>query len=364
MKLGILLESTELEPRVALIPEAIKQLRTLGIECVVQQGAGNRAGYGDEAFREAGAEIVQPEGEVLSQVNILVKVNCPSPEQINALQEKTILIAPLNEWKNTHEVALLRQRNIMSFALELIPRISRAQNMDILSSMASIAGYKAVLLAANFSGKFFPMMMTAAGTVAPSKVLVIGAGVAGLQAIATARRLGAIVEAFDVRPAVKEEVMSLGAKFIDIDLGETDTQTSGGYAKELSDNAKQRQQAALAKHIAGADTVISTAAIPGKAAPRIISTVMVESMKSGAVIIDLAAETGGNCELTQCGEIVKTANGITIIGPANLAATVPVHASAMFSKNVLNFIKLFIVKGEFTLNFEDEILAATCVTGR
>ncbi|MBI3259954.1 MAG: Re/Si-specific NAD(P)(+) transhydrogenase subunit alpha [Ignavibacteriae bacterium] len=364
MKLGILLESSELEPRVALIPEAIKQLRTLGIECLIEQGAGNRAGYSDDAFSEAGGEIMPSAADILSQVNILVKVNCPSIDQINALQEKTILIAPLNEWKNAQEVALLRERNIMSFALELIPRISRAQNMDILSSMASIAGYKAVLLAANFSGKFFPMMMTAAGTVAPSKVLVIGAGVAGLQAIATARRLGAIVEAFDVRPAVKEEVQSLGAKFIDIDLGETDTQTSGGYAKELSDNARQRQQAALAKHIAMADTVISTAAIPGKTAPRIITDAMVQSMKSGAVIIDLAAETGGNCELTKCGEIFRSNNGVLIVGPANLAATVPIHASAMFSKNVLNFIKLFIVKGEFTLNFEDEILAATCVTGR
>jgi NAD(P) transhydrogenase subunit alpha len=364
MKLGILLETSELEPRVALIPEAIKQICALGIECVIEQGAGNRAGYSDAAFGEAGAIIAHSAVDILSQIDILVKVNCPSLEQINLMKKQSIVIAPLNEWKNSQEVQLLRSRNIISFALERIPRISRAQNMDILSSMASVAGYKAVLLAANFSGKFFPMMMTAAGTVAPSKVLVIGAGVAGLQAIATARRLGAIVEAFDVRPAVKEEVQSLGAKFIDIDLGETDTQTSGGYAKELSDSAKQRQQQALAKHIAGADAVISTAAIPGKPAPKIITVAMVESMKSGAVIMDLAAETGGNCELTQCGEIVKTMNGVTIIGPANLAATVPVHASAMFSKNVLNFLKLFIVKGVFTLNYEDEILSATCTSGR
>ncbi|MBS1537735.1 MAG: Re/Si-specific NAD(P)(+) transhydrogenase subunit alpha [Bacteroidetes bacterium] len=364
MKLGILLESSELEPRVALVPESIKQLCALGFGCIIEQGAGNRAGYLDTAFLEAGAEIAPSASDVLSQIDILVKVNCPSLEQINALKDHAIVIAPLNEWKNSQEIQHLRSRNIMSFALELIPRISRAQNMDILSSMASVAGYKAVLLAANFSGKFFPMMMTAAGTIAPSKVLIIGAGVAGLQAIATARRLGAIVEAFDVRPAVKEEVQSLGAKFIDIDLGETDTQTSGGYAKELSDTAKQRQQQALAKHIAAADTVISTAAIPGKPAPKIISAEMVGSMKAGAVIVDLAAETGGNCELTQCGEIVKTMNGVTIIGPANLAATVPVHASAMFSKNVLNFLKLFMVKDAFTLNFEDEILSATCISGR
>ncbi len=360
MKLGILRETADNEPRVALVPEVIKQICALGIECIAEQNAGQRAGYSDQSYRDAGASISP---NVLAEADIIVKVNCPDEQQIAAMKSGSILIAPINGWKNAKEVELLNSRGIKTFALELIPRISRAQNMDILSSMASVAGYKAVLIAANSSAKFFPMMMTAAGTVAPSKVLVIGAGVAGLQAIATARRLGAIVEAFDVRPAVKEEVQSLGAKFIDIDLGETDTQTAGGYAKELSADARQRQQNALAKHIAMADAVISTAAIPGKAAPRIITPAMVESMKSGSVIVDLAAETGGNCELTRAGE-VQNINGVTIIGPVNLAAQLTVHASAMFSKNVLNFLKLFVKKEGFVLHFDDEILVATCVAGR
>ena len=299
--------------------------------------------------------------DVCSAVDIVCKVQAPTVAECAMLKNDSALICNLNAWKNADVVAALKAKNIKAFALELIPRISRAQSMDILSSMASVAGYKAVLMAAAHSGRFFPMLVTAAGTLAPTKCLVIGAGVAGLQAIATARRLGAIVEAFDVRPAVKEQVQSLGAKFIDIDLGESDTETSGGYAKELSEDAKRRQQEGLAKHIAQSDVVISTAAIPGKPAPKIITDDMLKSMKNGSIIVDLAAETGGNTFQTKAGETVVTAEGVHIIGPVNLPASMPFHASQMYAKNLVNMMMLFVRKEGIQVHLEDEILSACCV---
>lgn len=358
MILGVVKESFPGERRVALVPDVVKTLVPKGFSVIVESNAGIASGCTDAHYVSAGAEIVGSSTEVLAKADILLSVQCPSMEIAGSLRSGTTVIAPMYGHRNTEVVAALKAKNVTSHALELIPRISRAQSMDILSSMASVAGYKAVLIAAVESGKFFPMLVTAAGTIAPTKALIIGAGVAGLQAIASAKRIGAVVESFDVRPAVKEQILSLGAKFIDIDLGDESTETSGGYAKELSENAKRIQQEVLAKHVALSDVVISTAAIPGKPAPRIITTAMVNSMKPGSVIVDLAAETGGNCELTKAGEAVVH-NDVTIIGPINIAATLPIHASQMFAKNLSNFLQLFVTKDGINLNVEDEIIVAT-----
>ncbi len=361
MNIGVLKETQENEQRVALTPDAVKQLKAKGFSIVIQQGAGLPASYEDSAYEAQGATIVASAKDVAAQSDIICKVQAPSLEEVALLKDGSALIATLNAWKNADVIAALKAKNIRAFALELIPRISRAQSMDILSSMASVAGYKAVLLAAAASGRFFPMLVTAAGTLAPTKCLVIGAGVAGLQAIATARRLGAIVEAFDVRPAVKEQVMSLGAKFVDIDLGEQDMETSGGYAKELSAEAKRRQQEGLAKHVAQSDVIITTAAIPGKAAPKTIADDMIAQMKHGSIIVDLAAETGGNTNQTKAGETVVTANGVHIIGPVNLSSSMPFHASQMYAKNLVNLMLLFVRKDGISVHLDDEILSACCV---
>lgn len=344
------------EERVALVPDAAKRLQKQGVEVSLEAGAASGIGFADDAYSEV--EIVADRGTLLGKADITLTVNPATPEQIAQLKEGSVLIGYQNPHADFERFAQLRDRRISAFSMELIPRISRAQSMDALSSQASIAGYKAVLLAATLLGKFFPMLTTAAGTVRPSKVLVIGAGVAGLQAIATARRLGAIVEGYDVRPAVKEQVESLGAKFVDIQIK---AEGSGGYARELTEEETRQQQEILARHVAAADVIVSTAAIPGRPAPRIISTAMVEGMKGGSVIVDLAAESGGNCELTRAGETV-THQGVKVHGPVNVPSTVGNHASELYSKNLLSLLDLLIKDGEIRIDLEDEIIKDSLIT--
>lgn len=349
-------ETRQGEQRVALVPDIAKRLNNEAIQVNLESGAGELAGYPDSSYEDT--QIVSSSAELLSKADICLTVNPISNEQVDQLKEGSILIGYLNPHSDLERFNKLKQKNISAFSVELIPRISRAQAMDALSSQASIAGYKAVLIASNLLGKFFPMLTTAAGTIRPSKALVIGAGVAGLQAIATARRLGAVVEGYDVRTAVKEQVESLGAKFVDIEIK---AEGSGGYARELTEEERQQQQDILAKHVAAADVVISTAAIPGRPSPRIISTAMVEGMRAGSVIIDLAAEGGGNCELTKADETVLH-NGVKIYGPVNVPSTVGNHASELYSKNLLNFLDLLIQDGATNINLDDEILRDSLIT--
>ncbi len=344
------------ERRVALVPEVSRKMAKLDIEVLLESGAGDAAHYPDAAFESA--RIVSDAGSLYGEADIILTVQPPALEVIEQLREGSILIGMLLPYQRLQHVARLKERNITSFAMELVPRISRAQSMDTLSSQAAAAGYKAVIMAAERSGHFFPMLTTAAGTIRPSKVVVIGAGVAGLQAIATARRLGAIVEGYDVRAATKEQVESLGARFIDIDVA---AEGSGGYARELTEEEKQQQQTILAEHIAAADVVISTAALPGRPSPKIITSAMVESMKPGSVIIDLAAEGGGNCELTKAGEDIEH-NGVIIAGPLNVPSLLAVHASEMYSKNLLNFLTPMIKDGTLVPDWEDEVLAESVLT--
>jgi len=344
------------ERRVALVPEVSQKMAKLDIEVLVETGAGNAAHYPDSAY--ASARIVSDASSLYGEADIVLTVQPPALELIDRLREGSILVGMLLPYQRLEHVARLKERNITSFAMELVPRISRAQSMDALSSQAAAAGYKAVIMAAERSGRFFPMLTTAAGTIRPSKVVVIGAGVAGLQAIATARRLGAMVEGYDVRAATKEQVESLGARFIDIDVAAEGT---GGYARELTEEEKQQQQAILAEHIAAANVVISTAALPGRPSPRIITAAMVESMKPGSVIIDLAAEGGGNCELTRAGEDVEH-NGVSIVGPLNVPSMLAVHASEMYAKNLLNFLSPMIRDGKLVPDWEDEVFAGSVLT--
>ena len=344
------------ERRVALVPEVSRKMAKLDIEVLLESGAGDAAHYPDAAFDAA--RIVSDAGSLYGEADIILTVQPPPLEVIEHLREGSILVGMLLPYQRLQHVEHLKARNITSFAMELVPRISRAQSMDTLSSQAAAAGYKAVIMAAERSGHFFPMLTTAAGTIRPSKVVVIGAGVAGLQAIATARRLGAIVEGYDVRAATKEQVESLGARFIDIDVAAEGT---GGYARELTEEEKQQQQAILAEHIAAANVVISTAALPGRPSPKIISSAMVESMKPGSVIIDLAAEGGGNCDLTSAGEDIEH-HGVVIAGPLNVPSMLAVHASEMYAKNLLNFLTPMIKDGTLEPDWEDEVLAESVLT--
>lgn len=344
------------EQRVAMVPDVVKRLTALGISVSIQTGAGEAAGHGDGDY--TGADIVSDEAALYASADILLTVNPLSNEQIEQLKPGSIVIGYLNPYSDTDRFKRLQEKNISAFSMEMIPRISRAQAMDALSSQASIAGYKAVLIASTLLGKFFPMLTTAAGTVRPSKVLIIGAGVAGLQAIATARRLGAIVEGYDVRAAVKDQVESLGAKFVDIDIKAEGT---GGYARELTAEEKAQQQAILANHVAAADVVITTAAIPGRPSPKIITREMVERMKGGSVIVDLAAEGGGNCELTQPDQTIVH-NRVKIYGPLNVPSTVSGHASELYAKNLLNLLALLVKDGKITIDLEDQILKDSLVT--
>lgn len=356
LTIGVLSEAHATESRVALVPDVAAKFTALGARILVQANAGGGIRIPDSAY--AGCEVIETSALLLSQCDVLLKVNPPTSEEVGALRPGQVVIGFMQAHRNLDLVKQMRDSNITSFAMEFVPRISRAQSMDALSSQAAVAGYKAVLMAANTLGKFFPMLTTAAGTIRPAQVLVIGAGVAGLQAIATARRLGAVVEAYDVRSATREQVESLGARFVDTGVS---AEGEGGYARELTDDEKKQQQDALAKRVALADVVITTAAIPGRAAPRIISKEMVAAMKSGSVILDMAAEGGGNCELTRAGETVE-ANGVLIEGPINLPSRVGWHASDMYARNLLNFIKPAIKDGELSIDWEDEVFAGSVLT--
>jgi NAD(P) transhydrogenase subunit alpha len=344
------------EHRVALVPEVVRKLAKLDVEVLLESGAGVSSHYPDADYDAA--RIVTDTDTLYREADVVLAVQPPSADTLARLREGSIFIGLLLPFQRLEHIKGLVDRNITSFAMELVPRISRAQSMDVLSSQAAVAGYKAVLLAANLSGKFFPMLTTAAGTIRPAKVVIIGAGVAGLQAIATARRLGAIVEGYDVRAATKEQVESLGAKFIDIDVAAEGT---GGYARELTEAEKQQQQAVLAKHIAAADVVITTAALPGRPSPKIIPASMVTDMKPGSVIIDLAAEGGGNCELTQAGEQIEH-YGVTIYGPLDVPSMLAVHASEMYAKNLLNFLTPMIQDGQLAPDWDDEVLTDSVLT--
>ena len=355
MNIGVPKESAPGERRVALVPETVGRLGKAGHRIVIEAGAGIEAGFPDAAFAAAGAAIGDPWSAELVAV-----VQEPSAAHLDRLSRGTFLVGMLKASTSPDLLRRLADDGITAFSLELLPRITRAQSMDVLSSQATVAGYKAVLLAAEAAPKLFPMLVTAAGTLAPAKVLILGAGVAGLQAIATARRLGAVVSAFDVRPAVKEQVESLGAKFLAMENQVTGEGT-GGYAKELSADQHQRELDFLAASVRDMDVVVTTAAIPGKHAPILLTRAAVEGMRPGAIIVDLAAETGGNCELTQAGSR-RDHHGVSIVGPVNLPASVPLHASQMYSRNVATFVGHLVKDGKVVLDFADEITKATCVT--
>ena len=357
MRVSVPKETTPGERRVALVPETVSKLAGTGFDIRVERGAGTHAGFRDGEYAEAGAELV--EASALLDAECLVVVAKPSPEVVSALRTGTVLVGFLQPLTDQEGIAELRERGVVAFAMESIPRITRAQSMDALSSQATVAGYKAVLLAADRVPRLFPMLMTAAGTIAPVRALVIGAGVAGLQAIATARRLGAVVSAFDVRPAVKEQVESLGASFLD--LGVVGEETEGGYAKELTPEQQAQQQTALEERIPDFDVIVTTAAVPGRPAPKLIPADAVGRMRPGSVIVDLAAETGGNCALTVPGNVVEH-DGVTVIGTTNLPSLMAFHASQLYSRNVAALLQHLAPTGELALDWEDEITSGACVT--
>ncbi|MEE8232455.1 MAG: Re/Si-specific NAD(P)(+) transhydrogenase subunit alpha [Thermoplasmata archaeon] len=359
MIVGVVKETEGGERRVALDPDSVARLIKKGVEVHVQSGAGDGAFHGDAAYEAAGATVVPDAVSVWQHSNVILKVNPPTPDEVGLLQSQAIIIGFLNPLRDPERIQRIAERGASAFSMEMIPRISRAQSMDALSSQSSVAGYKAVLLAASALAKFFPMMTTAAGTVRPARVFVIGAGVAGLQAIATARRLGAEVEAFDIRPVVKEEVQSLGARFVEVEL-EEEAEAEGGYAKEVSEVARKREQDLLAEHVASADVVITTAQVPGKKAPVLVTQTMLAAMKPGSVVVDLAADQGGNVELSQPDKEVSY-NGVTILGPANLPSSLPVHATQMYAKNLMTLLDVILQDGELRLDLEDEIVDASLV---
>jgi len=348
------------ERRVALVPDAIGKLASSGFTFAVERSAGLAAGFSDDEYAAAGADVVS-RADVLPGAGAAVRVGRPTADEVAELEPGTVLIGFLAPLSDREGIERLAARGVVAFAMESIPRTTRAQAMDALSSQSTVAGYKATILAADRLPRLFPLLMTAAGTVAPAKVLVLGAGVAGLQAIATARRLGAVVSGFDVRPAVREQVESLGAAFLD--LGVTGAETEGGYAAELSPEEQARQQAALEERIPDMDVVITTALIPGRPAPKLIPVAAVERMRSGSVIVDLAAEAGGNCELTEPGAEVER-SGVTIVGYTDLASRMPYHASQLYARNVTALLLHLAPDGELALDFDDEITAGACVTGR
>jgi H+-translocating NAD(P) transhydrogenase subunit alpha len=355
MKVGVPRETAPGERRVGLVPETVRRLTASGFAIAVERSAGETASFPDSSYAEAGAELANDP----YAADAVAKVRDPSAEETDRLREGQVLIGFLQPLTDRDGVERLSRRGVIGFAMESIPRITRAQAMDALSSQATVAGYKAALLAADRLPKFFPMLMTAAGTVAPAKVVVLGAGVAGLQAIATARRLGAVVYGFDVRPVVREQVESLGATFLD--LGVTGEETAGGYAGELTEEEQQRQQEALEARLPEFDAVITTALVPGRPAPRLIPASAVAAMRPGSVVVDLAAEAGGNCELTSPGEEVVR-EGVTIVGLTNLPSTMPFHASQLYSRNVLALLQHLAPNGELTLDWDDEITSSACVT--
>jgi len=357
MKVGVPKETVAGERRVAIVPETARGLVKSNIQVTVESGAGESAFFSDAAYIDAGAVVT--DAATAFAADAVLKVQPPTPDEVARLRERSVLISFLQPATSADAIGALAKRKVSAFSLDLVPRISRAQSMDALSSQAGIAGYKAVLIAANHLPKFFPLLMTAAGTVAPARVLVMGAGVAGLQAIATARRLGAVVEAYDVRPAVKDEVKSLGATFLELPLEAQEG--TGGYAREQSEDFLRRQRELLGDRVAASDVVITTAAIPGRKAPILVTADMVRRMRAGSVIVDLAAETGGNCELTEPGKIIQV-GGVTIDGTRNLPSTMPVHASQLYSKNVSTLLLVLVKDGAVKLDFTDEIVKGACVT--
>ncbi|HUZ83255.1 MAG TPA: Re/Si-specific NAD(P)(+) transhydrogenase subunit alpha [Gaiellales bacterium] len=360
MRVGVPREHTAGEHRVALTPDTVQRLAGAGTEVAIERGAGEAASLPDEVYRDAGAAVVDRD-ELLATADVLVRVGRIEPADLAGMRPGTTLVGYIWPLTSPELVAALAEARITAFGMESVPRVTRAQRMDSLSSQSTVAGYKAVIVAADTLPRFFPMLMTAAGTVAPAKVLVLGAGVAGLQAIATARRLGAVVSAYDTRPVVKEQVQSLGAMFVELDLGDAGGQDARGYATELSEEQQRRQREQMAAHIAGSDVVVTTALVPGRPAPRLIPADAVAGMKPGSVIVDLAAETGGNCELTEPGETVVR-HGVTIVGERNLPATMPLHASQMYGRNMLAVLDHLIVDGSVQLDFEDEITADAVIT--
>lgn len=360
MRIAVPVEQQAGEARVALVPESVKKLSGTGVEVGVESGAGLKSGYLDDEYKAAGASIMD-RPTLLRGADILACVNRPSPGDIADLKAGAIIIGFLKPLDEPAALEPIISRQLSAFAVELVPRITRAQSMDALSSMATVAGYKAVIMAADRLPRMFPLLMTAAGTVPPAKVLVLGAGVAGLQAIATARRLGAVVEAYDVRAAAGQDVKSLGAKFLEVDLGGIETQDAGGYAKELSPEALKLGRDMVTKHAAASDVVITTAQVPGRKAPLMLTEEAVNGMRPGSIIVDLAASTGGNCALTRAGEEILH-KGVTILGPLNVPATVPGHASQLYSRNLTAFLALINDKGNLKLDMGDEILKGSCVT--
>ncbi len=354
-------EQSKNETRVAATPGTVKELIKYGAKVLVESGAGEASFISDKEYEKAGSTIITDSKELLSKGDVIIKVLAPTLDQIVHLQPKSVLISFCQTSRELNTVKALREQSVTGFSMHLIPRTTLAQKMDALSSQANIAGYKAVLMAANKLGVYMPLLMTAAGTIRPAKILVLGAGVAGLQAIATAKRLGAQVEAFDVRPAVKEQVESLGAKFIEVSSDTSEGEGEGGYAKETSEEYKKLQQKLIHSHIIKADAVITTALIPGRSAPVLIPSSMVEEMKPGSVIIDLAAENGGNCELTKVDETISL-NGIEIDGTSNIPGTMPVHASELYSKNVAALLAYMTKDGELNLDLEDEIISGSMYT--
>ncbi len=361
MKVGVPKETLEHEFRVALVPDVVRKLVDRGVEVVVEAGAGEGASFTDDFYRDAGAAVLGSAGEVLGATDVVLSVQPPRLADVGLLKEGAVVVSFLQPVRDRAILDALAARGVTAVSMNRVPRISRAQTMDALSSQSNIAGYKAVLVGATALGKILPMLVTAAGTIRPSSVFVLGAGVAGLQAIATARRLGAVVTAFDVRPVVKEQVESLGAKFLEVELVEEETETAGGYAKELSEESHRREQELLHKTLQSVDIVITTALIPDKPAPRLITEEMVRDMRPGSVIVDLAAETGGNCELTEPGrEVVK--HGVTIIGELNLPATVAVNASQMYSRNVVTLLEEMIHEGQLKVDLENDVVGPSTIT--
>ncbi|MDQ6718940.1 MAG: Re/Si-specific NAD(P)(+) transhydrogenase subunit alpha [Gemmatimonadota bacterium] len=361
MHIGVPKETVGGERRVAVVPEVVPSLIRGGNTVTVERGAGISAGFTDEAYRTAGAAVADDSRALYGAAEMILKLQRPTADELTLMREGSVLVGLLQP---SGDVALFRDlaaRKVIAFSMELVPRTTRAQMMDVLSSQSTVAGYKAVLLAANALPRFFPMLMTAAGTVRPAKVLVIGAGVAGLQCIATARRIGAVVEAFDTRPVVKEQVQSLGASFVELDVGGDEAQDAGGYAKELKEEHIKREMELIHQRALQADVVITTALVPGKRAPRLVSAETVRAMKPGSVIVDLAGEQGGNVELSVPGETVVD-NGVTIMSPLHISSELSYHASQMYSKNVAAFVALLAPEGKLNLNFGDDIIAAVCVT--
>ncbi len=360
MRLAVLKEREVGESRVALVPETVGRLVQKGVTVLVEKDAGGGAYFPDSAYEEAGAQIMGDPLALLAEADVVVKVAPPQDAEVHLLRSGAVLISFVDPLGRPLLVKDLAKQGVTTFSMEMIPRTSRAQSMDALSSQASLAGYKAVLIAAANLPKFFPMLTTAAGTIPPAKVFIIGAGVAGLQAIATARRLGAVVEAFDIRPQVKEEVQSLGAKFVEVVLDES-VEAGGGYARDVSEASKEKSRQLIRDHVARADVVITTAQVPGKRAPLLVTEEMIAQMKPGSVIIDLAAAQGGNCAGTEAGhQVVK--GGVTLIGPVNLPASMPVHASQMYSKNLFSLLNLLLSGHQLHLDFTDDIIQSACVT--